>query len=1014
MKFTCDSCGAQYLISDDKIGPRGVKVRCKKCSHVIILRPPAAAVPASGDEVAASAPLTGGSASSVPVAPSVAAERGEGEASTSSALPDDVVGATSSDLGLSQEFRALGFEEGDAPAPRAATLSVGLDLNGAPSEVGLSPFSSERAGGSLDVVPPEEPSAESTAVQARPSQAIDQEETEMAGQSDPTASEATDQGLGEPEDTDAGEGFSPSAADALGAAVGLGAAPTGDIDDDDVATRVESLDDLARSEAATGHDGEDAHVEEDETQAADSPFGAEAFSAEPFSAEDWQGEATSAEVEPAPRGPASASDSAELGAALEAAQRDEVEDMRHSIDGELAGLSGELEGFGEDAPRTEVGGAPSPAVGAQPDPASPSAADALAALAASEDAPEDDDRAPAPANGHAEESLGDGLVVAGQGEAPFSDEPGLDMPPSEDDSIAEEIGSAFEAMFGEGGPDGGEDELAALQSALGADETNKAETRVFDTDAMAQVEAEQERAAATTDHEGPEPKEWYVAIEEEQVGPLSQSEVRAHFEAGRLQADSLCWKAGMADWMPVQDTPGLSSMVPPPPEPRVPTALDADNAPSTTPLSGEGAPLVAAVADDESADVPAEPPKIEPQPEPAPRADSEPAWRPSAASALASLAAEELAAPDPAPPAPAPAPAAGPAASLGAAPPSTEAGALAASDALEKLLEGEPDKSAASQFGAAEQSESYVRPLPRRADTVSSLPLRDPTQEKRRPGWVLPASIIGGFVVLGLFVLGGITLLKGNEPAPGTPPDAVAAAGSSQAGRLPPNGADDGAKAEVEAQKAEEAAKAEAERVAAEAEAKKAEEEAAKKAEAEAEAKKAEAEAKKAEAEDEPKKTKRRRRRPRRTTARRTSPQVEEPEPQPEVRAPPPPRGDSVEADLLGVAKPPRRRAAPEPEPRLPEQLDDADVLEVLRSKRGDVRRCLEKQAEADPTLAGTMTVELVIRRSGRPKGVRVREDRFKRAVVGTCMVAAVKRWRFPKFSGAAMPLDFPVRVRGR
>jgi len=131
--------------------------------------------------------------------------------------------------------------------------------------------------------------------------------------------------------------------------------------------------------------------------------------------------------------------------------------------------------------------------------------------------------------------------------------------------------------------------------------------------------------------------------------------------------------------------------------------------------------------------------------------------------------------------------------------------------------------------------------------------------------------------------------------------------------------------------------------------------------------------------------------------------------------APPPARPASVEADLLGAAAPTqRRRPAPEPEPALPDQLDDSDVLKVLRSNRGDVRRCLEKQASADPSLEGTMTVELVIRRSGRPKGVRVREDKFKRSAVGTCMVSAVKRWRFPKFSGAAMPLDFPVRVRAR
>src|SRR5512138_2836843 len=38
MKFTCDSCNAQYMISDDKVGPTGVKVRCKKCGHVITVR----------------------------------------------------------------------------------------------------------------------------------------------------------------------------------------------------------------------------------------------------------------------------------------------------------------------------------------------------------------------------------------------------------------------------------------------------------------------------------------------------------------------------------------------------------------------------------------------------------------------------------------------------------------------------------------------------------------------------------------------------------------------------------------------------------------------------------------------------------------------------------------------------------------------------------------------------------------------------------------------------------------
>ncbi len=40
MKFVCDKCGAQYKIKDEKIGPNGVSVRCKKCDHRIIVRLP--------------------------------------------------------------------------------------------------------------------------------------------------------------------------------------------------------------------------------------------------------------------------------------------------------------------------------------------------------------------------------------------------------------------------------------------------------------------------------------------------------------------------------------------------------------------------------------------------------------------------------------------------------------------------------------------------------------------------------------------------------------------------------------------------------------------------------------------------------------------------------------------------------------------------------------------------------------------------------------------------------------
>ncbi len=40
MKFYCDSCGAKYLIGDDKVRGKVLRIRCKKCEHVIVVREP--------------------------------------------------------------------------------------------------------------------------------------------------------------------------------------------------------------------------------------------------------------------------------------------------------------------------------------------------------------------------------------------------------------------------------------------------------------------------------------------------------------------------------------------------------------------------------------------------------------------------------------------------------------------------------------------------------------------------------------------------------------------------------------------------------------------------------------------------------------------------------------------------------------------------------------------------------------------------------------------------------------
>ncbi len=53
--------------------------------------------------------------------------------------------------------------------------------------------------------------------------------------------------------------------------------------------------------------------------------------------------------------------------------------------------------------------------------------------------------------------------------------------------------------------------------------------------------------------------EWYVVINGEQSGPLSEPEMYQQAQSGAITADSLAWRDGMDDWQAVVDIPELAS-----------------------------------------------------------------------------------------------------------------------------------------------------------------------------------------------------------------------------------------------------------------------------------------------------------------------------------------------------------------------------------------------------------------------------------------------------------------------
>src|SRR5262249_43016436 len=141
MRFLCDSCRAQYMISDDKVGPRGVKVRCKKCGYVILVR--------RGEPAAANAELP---------APAPPAQDGDqrkaASASVPSGAPGFLQGVADDEIGAVFD-QALRPADGQAdPAAEVGSAAVPEQQQGSMERAGGASFEVPRsAGAAIDGAP---------------------------------------------------------------------------------------------------------------------------------------------------------------------------------------------------------------------------------------------------------------------------------------------------------------------------------------------------------------------------------------------------------------------------------------------------------------------------------------------------------------------------------------------------------------------------------------------------------------------------------------------------------------------------------------------------------------------------------------------------------------------------------------------------------------------------------------------------------------------------------------------
>lgn len=609
---------------------------------------------------------------------------------------------------------------------------------------------------------------------------------------------------------------------------------------------------------------------------------------------------------------------------------------------------------------------------------------------------------------------GEGPGLAAMG--PTDDEPGTQP---EGDPFSSAVDDAFDAALGEPAPEAHDDHAA---------------TRIFSTQDIQRVAQEREIADDTAGEEdwpgpnghaaaappaaveGADEADWYVAVGDEQVGPLTPTEVQGRWEAGDISPDSLVWKPGMADWMPLSTVDELKDLIAPAPDAGGWSAgPGADEEPAPSLSSTPAAPAASASADDEAAE-----------------------WKPAAASLLASLAAEEmdaldkqasepeLAAPTadpvgPAPVAPAPEQAATPAIGgldLDLPPPPAPA-----PDAFP-----EPPGPGRIPTPAPRPVATYAEPM-RPATSTGMMAAAPPGVTTHLGGLTTGklAAIVGGAVVLAVGLVFGVLAAAGvfSSKAAGTAPVAVAKtatpAPAKTAATAPAAATPSPAKTAAPPKTAAPAATATAAKTAAPAAATPAKTPS-----------KTPTEVASAKTPAPSHAQRHHRRAPRHERHPRTERRVAEATPrhtrQRAAAADPLAStndDDALDKELFGSSdsgskpKPSHRgRHRPSsyipPAPGgggdLPRALGQGDIMQVVAQHMGALKSCAAQQRSANANVHGNLVMSWRIRPSGRTASVGCTR-RFRSTVMCKCLTRVIHGMRFPRYGGPQMPgIDFPFK----
>ncbi len=637
----------------------------------------------------------------------------------------------------------------------------------------------------------------------------------------------------------------------------------------------------------------------------------------------------------------------------------------------------------------------------------------------------------------------------------------------------EEIGSALDNFLGDEGGEGEFDD-EDLDDEERPDFDRQA-TRVFSVEEMQKVQEEREQAeqqaeerqqiselyhsAAAADSGDGEPPaetaapaarepseeerervEWYAAVDEQQVGPMSISEIGSRWEQREFDAETLVWKTGFDDWIPIFEVSELKFLVA-----EQESSPPADAAEQPGEMDEEDREEAGGWRDDtwgeeeEEEEEPAESGEGYYEEEESLSAASSAAfagadvdWKPSAVAELNALAEEELASLKP-PPDPEPEEEQLPFGEDMSLPPDGDEEA-AETEAMEEGDSSIIGQIAAEEEAAAKRAEEERAEEEKRAEearrkkeeeelAAQEAARKERDAEKREraappPEQVIPSrggipkwalGVMGGTGLVIIILLGFIAykLASGSDEEAAKPiaePIKPPAAEGVQAPPVSPEAATPTptppTPAPTEAAKAEVVPTPEPKPQPVE---------------------KAKPE-KKAVALHKRKPPASKKRKKKRKVA--EKPKESPPPPPPaEEEKPPPRKVKSKRGSLLDFedeaafsnvtgSKDPVKAAPPKPVKKELPPLTNADVLGVMRQHIAEFKACNRKQKEIDPSVRGKMVVSFIVNPNGRVGSVRVTTAQFNKTFVASCISKVIRQLSFPKFGGKPKKVPFPFTVK--